>query len=180
VDIVLPPWLLAAAALCLGWNIGQRFDRAVIRHALRLLPRLFAVLSLLILLCTGMALLVVWMDIDPLTAYLAMSWRGRLGGPDRRLQPCGRALRHGHADRPPAGGAGRGAGGGALGGAPQRARPHRLTPARAGTSGDRAPAQGDNARSWPARGATLAAQVDPMATLSGFKPAPAAATPSPS
>ena len=73
-DIVLPPWLLAAAALCLGWNIGQRFDRAVIRHALRLLPRLFAVLSLLILLCTGMAaLLVLWMDIDPLTAYLAMS-----------------------------------------------------------------------------------------------------------
>jgi membrane AbrB-like protein len=72
--IVLPPWLLAAAALCLGWNIGLRFDRAVIRHALRLLPRLFAVLSLLILLCTGMAaLLVVWMDIDPLTAYLAMS-----------------------------------------------------------------------------------------------------------
>jgi uncharacterized membrane protein AbrB (regulator of aidB expression) len=74
---VLPPWLLAAAALCLGWNIGQRFDRAVIRHALRLLPRLFAVLSLLILLCTGMAaLLVVWMDIDPLTAYLAMSPAG--------------------------------------------------------------------------------------------------------
>jgi uncharacterized membrane protein AbrB (regulator of aidB expression) len=69
-DIVLPPWLLAAAALCLGWNIGQRFDRAVIRHALRLLPRLFAVLSLLILPCTGMAaLLVVWMDIDPLTAW---------------------------------------------------------------------------------------------------------------
>ena len=72
--IVLPPWLLAAAALCLGWNIGLRFDRAVVRQAWRVLPRLFGVLALLLLLCGGMAgLLVLWMDIDPLTAYLAMS-----------------------------------------------------------------------------------------------------------
>ncbi|WP_199899042.1 AbrB family transcriptional regulator [Ideonella sp. B508-1] len=72
--VVLPPWLLAAAALCLGWNIGLRFDRAVVSHALRVLPRLFAVLTLLLLLCGGMAgLLVRWMGVDPLTAYLAMS-----------------------------------------------------------------------------------------------------------
>ncbi len=72
--IELPPWLLAVSYALLGWTIGLRFTRAILAHAARAMPRLVAALLTLIVLCGGLAvLLVLTMDIDPLTAYLATS-----------------------------------------------------------------------------------------------------------
>lgn len=72
--IELPPWLLAVSYALLGWTIGLRFTRAILAHAARAMPQLVAALLTLVALCGGLAvLLVVTMDIDPLTAYLATS-----------------------------------------------------------------------------------------------------------
>lgn len=72
--IELPPWLLAICYALLGWTIGLRFTRAIIAHAGRAMPRVVAAQLTLIAFCAGIAvLLVVFMDIDPLTAYLATS-----------------------------------------------------------------------------------------------------------
>ena len=72
--IELPPPLLAAAYTLVGWVIGLRFDRAVIVHVVRALPRVAAALAALI---GGCALLSVALSrlagVDALTAYLAMS-----------------------------------------------------------------------------------------------------------
>nr|WP_280518863.1 AbrB family transcriptional regulator [Shinella curvata] len=74
VTIILPQWLLVIAFALLGWNIGLGFTRAILLHARRaLLP---TVLSIVALLCfSGLlaAALVVLLDVDPLTAYLATS-----------------------------------------------------------------------------------------------------------
>ncbi|WBV42996.1 AbrB family transcriptional regulator [Pseudoroseomonas cervicalis] len=72
--IVLPEWLLAICYALVGWRIGLGFTRPIIRAAARAFSRV--VLSILVLLgfCGGLAaLLVVWLGIDPLTAYLATS-----------------------------------------------------------------------------------------------------------
>jgi membrane AbrB-like protein len=72
--VVLPPWLLAASYAAVGWSIGLRFNRAILRHALRLLPRVVASIVLLIGLCGAVAAVLVQVaGVDPLTAYLATS-----------------------------------------------------------------------------------------------------------
>ena len=70
----VPPWLLAASYALVGWSIGLRFTRAVLRHALLALPRILASIFALIAISGGIAvLMVVLAGIDPLTAYLATS-----------------------------------------------------------------------------------------------------------
>jgi hypothetical protein len=57
-----------------GWQVGSRFDRPILRHAFRALPSLVAGVLALLGLCAGLAaLLVMVAGIDPLTAYLATS-----------------------------------------------------------------------------------------------------------
>ncbi len=72
--IELPPWLLAGCYAFIGWNIGLRFTRSLLVHALRLLPRIMACLVAMIVLCGLIAVLLVYgAGVDPLTAYLATS-----------------------------------------------------------------------------------------------------------
>lgn len=72
--IELPPWLLAVSYAFVGWSIGLRFDRAILGHVARLLPRVAASILTLIAVCGGFAVLLhVFAGIDPLTAYLATS-----------------------------------------------------------------------------------------------------------
>ena len=74
VSIELPPWLLAPTYAVVGWQVGSRFDRPIVLHAMRALPGLLAGTIGLVALCGGFAaLLVVFAGIDPLTAYLATS-----------------------------------------------------------------------------------------------------------
>ena len=72
--IDLPPWLLALGYAQIGWGIGLRFTRPILRYAARALPRILASTLVLIVLCGGFAALMVeFAGIDPLTAYLATS-----------------------------------------------------------------------------------------------------------
>src|SRR3984885_1984084 len=72
--ITLPPWLMAGCYAVIGWSIGLRFTREVVRYAARALPKVTAAILILIALCGGLAwLLHVTVGIDPLTAYLATS-----------------------------------------------------------------------------------------------------------
>jgi uncharacterized protein len=72
--IELPPWLLAVSYAIVGWNIGLRFTRPILVHALRALPRVAASIFALIAICGGFAWgLTCVAGIDPLTAYLATS-----------------------------------------------------------------------------------------------------------
>jgi membrane AbrB-like protein len=74
VDIELPKWLLAMGYLCIGWQIGLRFTRKVLVHAARVLPQIIISILAVIVFCGGLAyLLTKFLDIDPLTAYLATS-----------------------------------------------------------------------------------------------------------
>jgi len=72
--IVLPPWLLAVTYAMLGWSIGLGFTRDILSHAARaLLPITLAIL-IMIGVCGGLAVLLVYAaGIAPLTAYLATS-----------------------------------------------------------------------------------------------------------
>jgi membrane AbrB-like protein len=74
IELELPPWLLACSFLLLGWNIGLRFSRNILLHALRLLPQTLLSVMILIAFCglVGFAL-VHLLGIDPLSAYLATS-----------------------------------------------------------------------------------------------------------
>ncbi|MFO1061042.1 MAG: AbrB family transcriptional regulator [Dongiaceae bacterium] len=72
--VTLPPTVLAVSYALIGWAIGINFDRAVLAHAARVLPRLLA--SILALIAASAAcglLLVLLAGIDPLTALLATS-----------------------------------------------------------------------------------------------------------
>jgi membrane AbrB-like protein len=72
--IELPPWLLAISYALIGWSIGLGFNRAILVHAARALPRVVMSILVLLAVCGGLAaLLVVAAGIDPLTAYLATS-----------------------------------------------------------------------------------------------------------
>ncbi|WP_342629328.1 AbrB family transcriptional regulator [Nguyenibacter vanlangensis] len=72
--IILPPWLLAVAYVLVGWSIGLRFTRPILRHAARAAPRVLAAIAALIVLCGGMGWVLARLaGIDPLTAYLATS-----------------------------------------------------------------------------------------------------------
>lgn len=74
VTITLPAPVLAVSYAVVGWGIGLRFSREVLRHAARLLPRILASILALIAICAGFAgLLVVFAGIEPVTAYLATS-----------------------------------------------------------------------------------------------------------
>lgn len=74
IDIELPQILLAVSYAFVGWGIGSRFDRTVIRHARQALPRVLASIFALIAVCGVFAALLVWLvGVDPLTAYLATS-----------------------------------------------------------------------------------------------------------
>ncbi|WP_174801015.1 AbrB family transcriptional regulator [Martelella limonii] len=74
IEIELPRALLAASYALVGWGIGSRFDRDVLLHARRALPRVLASIFALVAVCACFAGLLVWLaDIDPLTAYLATS-----------------------------------------------------------------------------------------------------------
>lgn len=74
VTITLPLWLLASAYMLFGWNIGFRFTREIIMHALKALPVLFLSILSLIALCGLLAVAVSHFGhIDLLTAYLATS-----------------------------------------------------------------------------------------------------------
>lgn len=69
-----PRWFLAGAYGLLGVAIGLGFTREIFRHALRALPRVLLAIFALILFAAGVAaLLVRFLGIDPLTAYLATS-----------------------------------------------------------------------------------------------------------
>lgn len=71
---VTPEWMMALAYAVIGWAIGLRFSRDILRHTARALPRLAVSILLLMGLCGLMAAaLVVFAGIDPLTAYLATS-----------------------------------------------------------------------------------------------------------
>ena len=72
--IDLPRWLLTICYAVLGWRIGLRFTKPLLIHAARLFPRLLACTLVLVLFCAGLgALLVVFLGVEPLTAYLATS-----------------------------------------------------------------------------------------------------------
>jgi len=74
VELVQPPWLLAISYMVLGWRIGLGFTLAVVRYAMRAFWRILFSILLLMALCGLLAVgLVVFFDIDPLTAYLATS-----------------------------------------------------------------------------------------------------------
>jgi len=74
VTITLPPWLMAGCYLLVGWSIGLRFTREIVRYAARVFPKIAASTLALIILCGGLAwLLHVSVGTDPLTAYLATS-----------------------------------------------------------------------------------------------------------
>jgi membrane AbrB-like protein len=70
----LPTWLLLSSYAILGWTIGLRFTKPIILYALHALPAMLVSILTLILLCCGIAvLMVVIAGVDPLTAYLAAS-----------------------------------------------------------------------------------------------------------
>lgn len=72
--IELPAWLMAIAYTLVGWNVGLRFTRPLLVHAAKVLPRIIASTVLLVVLCGGVAAMLVYgAGIDPLTAYLATS-----------------------------------------------------------------------------------------------------------
>jgi membrane AbrB-like protein len=72
--IVLPWWLIAAAYATIGWFVGLRFTRDVVRYVLRALPVLVGSTLLLIVLCAAVGeALRGTIHADALTAYLATS-----------------------------------------------------------------------------------------------------------
>ncbi|WP_163648357.1 AbrB family transcriptional regulator [Modicisalibacter sp. 'Wilcox'] len=74
VTLALPAPLLAVSYAFVGWNIGLRFDRAILVHVARSLPGVLVSIVCLVAICGGFAvLLVVFAGLDPLTAYLATS-----------------------------------------------------------------------------------------------------------
>ena len=73
-DVVLPEWFLGLTYAIIGWVIGLKFTPSVLRHAAHALPKILLSIFVLIGFCGGISvLLVIFMDIDPLTAYLATS-----------------------------------------------------------------------------------------------------------
>ncbi|WP_022660461.1 AbrB family transcriptional regulator [Paucidesulfovibrio longus] len=72
--LTLPSWLLWAAYASLGWYVGLRFTPDMVRYALRAVPQMLLATAALIALCCGAAwMLVAWLHVDILSAYLATS-----------------------------------------------------------------------------------------------------------
>ncbi|WP_241648672.1 AbrB family transcriptional regulator [Rosenbergiella collisarenosi] len=73
-QIELPLPLLAIAYAIIGWSIGLRFTKDILRYAFHALPAiLFSVMLLIGICCVFAWLLVEYAGIDPLSAYLATS-----------------------------------------------------------------------------------------------------------
>lgn len=73
-EISLPPALLGACYIVVGWSIGLRFTREILGHAARALPKVLASTLTLIGLCGCLAYaLHRLLGMDILTAYLATS-----------------------------------------------------------------------------------------------------------
>ncbi len=73
-SITLPTWLLAFAYALVGWGIGLRFTREILRHVARALQRVLAAVCALVGLCGLLAVVLAhYAGLDPLTAYLATS-----------------------------------------------------------------------------------------------------------
>ncbi len=73
-QIILPAPLLALAYALVGWSIGLRFTRPLLKAAARVLPGVLLSILALVAVCGGLAFLMVrFAGIDPLTAYLATS-----------------------------------------------------------------------------------------------------------
>ncbi|MDR1856843.1 MAG: AbrB family transcriptional regulator [Desulfovibrio sp.] len=72
--IEMPHWLLAIGYALLGWSIGLRFDREILRTAMHLLWKIVGAIAWMM---GSSACLAVWLvleaGIDPVTAYLATS-----------------------------------------------------------------------------------------------------------
>ncbi|MBK1837306.1 AbrB family transcriptional regulator [Azospirillum sp. YIM B02556] len=74
VTLQLPNALLTVTYTVIGWSIGLRFTREVLRHALRAVPQMLLSTGLMIALCSLSAwVLVTLLPTDPLTAFLATS-----------------------------------------------------------------------------------------------------------
>lgn len=74
IDVVLPEWFLGLTYAMIGWVIGLKFTPDVLRYAATALPNILISIFVLIGFCAGISvLLVILMDVDPLTAYLATS-----------------------------------------------------------------------------------------------------------
>ncbi len=74
IAIELPKWAMAAAYAVLGWSVGLHFTPAVLRHALRAIPKILLSVTLLISFSAALAyVLTRTLGIDALTAYLATS-----------------------------------------------------------------------------------------------------------
>ncbi|QKJ87151.1 AbrB family transcriptional regulator [Paramixta manurensis] len=72
--IELPQLLLMCAYALVGWTIGLRFNRAILRYAAKATPRILLSILSLVGLCGLFAVVLVRVaGIDPLTAYLATS-----------------------------------------------------------------------------------------------------------
>lgn len=75
ISVDVPSPVFVAAFGITGWYVGLSFTRSAVKHCLRLLPAMLAAIGAIILVCGLLALILVWLvpDIDPLTAYLALS-----------------------------------------------------------------------------------------------------------
>jgi len=73
-QIVLPGFIIATAYTIIGWNIGLRFTRAILRHAAKLLPILLLSICALLAVNAAFGLVIAkWAGTDYLTAFLATS-----------------------------------------------------------------------------------------------------------
>jgi membrane AbrB-like protein len=72
--ITLPPWLLALSYALLGWAIGARFTRDILRYTASAFAKVLASIVTLVVLCGGLGYALQRLTgMDPLTAYLATS-----------------------------------------------------------------------------------------------------------
>ena len=73
-EIQIPYWLSALAFAMVGWSVGLRFTKDVLRAAAQALPQAIISIMILILFCACLAVILTsYLGIDPLSAYLATS-----------------------------------------------------------------------------------------------------------
>ncbi|WP_245881282.1 AbrB family transcriptional regulator [Thalassospira marina] len=73
-NVELPEWFLGLTYAIIGWSIGLKFTPAVLHHAASALPKILLSIVVLIGFCAGISVLLVqFLGVDPLTAYLATS-----------------------------------------------------------------------------------------------------------
>lgn len=72
--LILPSWLLVCAYATIGWYIGLQFTRDSVSTSVRALPEIVLAAAAIIVLCGFEAwLLVLWLGLTPITAFLATS-----------------------------------------------------------------------------------------------------------